>query len=105
MSSSRSKSFAAVELPDPDSATSAIVEPLGTWNETLSTAVNGIDRGPPVRILKTFVTSRNSMTGVDASPADSTVRSATETRSTDASAPFVSAASRLVPRETADWMR
>ena len=41
-SSSFSSSFATVDLPEPDSPTSAIVVPFGIENETSSTALNDL---------------------------------------------------------------
>ncbi len=61
--SSPSSIFAAVDLPEPDSPTSASVEPFGTVNDALSTAVNWVDEKLPVRILKTLVASMNSIVG------------------------------------------
>ena len=58
-SSSFSSIFATVDLPEPDSPTSAIVVPLGIWNDTSSTAVNS----PEPRILKTLVRSSTMIAG------------------------------------------
>ena len=46
-SSSFSSILATVDLPDPDSPTSAMVVPLAIWNETPSTAL----KSPDPRIL------------------------------------------------------
>src|SRR5690606_13011000 len=83
---------------------SAIVEPLGTVNDTASTAVNGVERKPPPLMLYTFVTSRNSMTD-SLVPADSAAFSATMSR---LNSPVLSPRSWDwigVRAPAADWMR
>ncbi len=67
--------FATVDLPDPDSPTTAVVVPRATEKDTLSTAVKSVDRPQLPRILKTFVRSLTSITLFVASTAGSAARS------------------------------